>query len=407
MDAAAITDTRTVAYEMQSRAQRGLVWAIGLSLALHLAVLTVQVGGDSFGWRAPTAEALQDSTARLKARLMPREAPAAPAPEVAARPSEPRPSDAPKTATVTVNASSPIPRAEELDPPIPRVETPAALPPTPQTAPTPTVELKPERPAPTTQTPELVTPTKAEPKAPAPTAAAPTPVPVVPPPVADPAPPKPEVKEAVEAPAPREPAAPTPAPVPAPAAAAPAAPAATAQPATPVLAQPSPAPSAAPAAAPASSAAPAASAAPSGASAPASASSASPAAGSPFGASGRPSAVVTLPSPGAGSSTGSPSSGATGSEKLPAFDLPPGKQEGFDPYKARSAVARDVARELNNQRSRVPPSVAPSLSERERLARDVENAIRPDCSETGKQTGLFNIPSIVGGVLLDKGCKIR
>lgn len=87
--------------------------------------------------------------------------------------------------------------------------------------------------------------------------------------------------------------------------------------------------------------------------------------------------------------------------------MPLAKPEGFDPYKARSDAARDAARELNNQRSRVPPSVAPSLTERERMARNVENAIREDCKDLGNKVGLLAIPSIVSGVLIDKGCKIR
>ena len=87
--------------------------------------------------------------------------------------------------------------------------------------------------------------------------------------------------------------------------------------------------------------------------------------------------------------------------------MPPAKPEGFDPYKARSDAARDAARELNSQRSRVPPSVAPSLNERERMARDVENAIREDCKDLGNKVGLFAIPSIISGALIDKGCKIR
>jgi len=94
-------------------------------------------------------------------------------------------------------------------------------------------------------------------------------------------------------------------------------------------------------------------------------------------------------------------------EKLPAFDLSPGKPDGFDPYKARSSAAKDAAREIDKRLYPVPPSVAPSLTERERFARDVEGAVRKDCSETAKSTGLFNIPSIVGGALLDKGCRIR
>jgi len=87
--------------------------------------------------------------------------------------------------------------------------------------------------------------------------------------------------------------------------------------------------------------------------------------------------------------------------------MPPAKPEGFDPYKARTDAAREAARELNSRRSLVPPSVAPSLSERERLARDVENAIREDCKDLGNKVGLLAIPSVVAGVLIDKGCKIR
>jgi len=94
-------------------------------------------------------------------------------------------------------------------------------------------------------------------------------------------------------------------------------------------------------------------------------------------------------------------------EKLPAFDLPPGKPEGFDPYKARANAARDAARDIDRRLYPVPPSVAPSLTERERFAREVENSVRKDCSETAKDRGLLNIPSIVGGALLDKGCRIR
>ena len=127
MTSAAITDTRAIAHYMQANAQRGLLWGIGISVLIHMAVLTVQVGGDSFGWRAPTSDAQQDTSTRMKARLVPRETTVAPMPETAPRLSEQRPSDAPKTTTMTVTASSPIPRAEELDPPTPRVEQPAAL----------------------------------------------------------------------------------------------------------------------------------------------------------------------------------------------------------------------------------------------------------------------------------------
>ena len=101
---AAITDTRAVAHDLQANAQRGLLWGIGISLLIHLAVLTVQVGGDNFGWRAPTSQSQQDTSTRMKARLAPRETPAAPLPEAEARPTAQRASALPKTTTVTVNA---------------------------------------------------------------------------------------------------------------------------------------------------------------------------------------------------------------------------------------------------------------------------------------------------------------
>lgn len=432
---------------MQANAQRGLLWGVAISLLIHLTVLTIQVGGDSFGWRAPTSDAQQDASTRMKARLVPREAPATLLPEVLPRPTEQRASDAAKTTTVTVNASSPIPRAEELDPPIPRVEQPAALPPTPIKPLTPTVEVKPDKPVPSAQPPELVTPAKTEPKAPAPLATTPPPLPVTPPPVAEPVLPKPEVKEVVEAPAKKEPAAPTPppvaaepaksapaapvavtapvaplvpvaAPVPSPQIAAPtppvaaptpvpatvtptatAAPAAPAQPvAASVLAQSTPsAASVAPAAAPASAAAPtAASASPSGASAaPGATGAVAPASGATIsaGATGRPSASVTLPSPRTGDGLPSGVPGATGNERLPAFNMPPAKPEGFDPYKARSDAARDAARELNSRRSLVPPSVAPSLTQRERLEREIDESFLPLCPLS--DAGLF-APSAPG-----------
>jgi hypothetical protein len=117
--------------------------------------------------------------------------------------------------------------------------------------------------------------------------------------------------------------------------------------------------------------------------------------------------VVTLPSPRAGDGVNAASTAGAGNEKLPAFNLPPARVDGFDPYKSRAAVARDAARDLNSRGPLVPPSVAPSLSERERMARDVEAAIRADCKDVGAKVGLFAIPSIVSGVLVDKGCKIR
>jgi hypothetical protein len=116
--------------------------------------------------------------------------------------------------------------------------------------------------------------------------------------------------------------------------------------------------------------------------------------------------VVTLPgasAAGAGAAS-APGSGSVESPRLPAFDLPPGR--GADTDTRRSAI-RNALREADGRRGRVPPSVAPSLSERERFARDVENALRKDCADEAKDKGLANIPSVVSGVLTDRGCRIR
>jgi enoyl-CoA hydratase/carnithine racemase len=121
--------------------------------------------------------------------------------------------------------------------------------------------------------------------------------------------------------------------------------------------------------------------------------------------------VVILPGPsgsrgGDNAPAASPAAGA-GNEGKPGDALRPGLIDGFDPAAARRNAARDAARALNAQRSNVPPSVAPSLSERERMAKNVENAVLPDCSETAKGLGLFNAPVIIAGVLIDKGCRLR
>jgi len=93
MDAIAIDplralDTQVLARAMQSRAQRGLLWALGISLAIHLLLGALQVGGDSFGWRAPTNAVASDSSARLTARLEPAagQAPAQAEPAASAAP---------------------------------------------------------------------------------------------------------------------------------------------------------------------------------------------------------------------------------------------------------------------------------------------------------------------------------
>lgn len=64
---------------------------------------------------------------------------------------------------------------------------------------------------------------------------------------------------------------------------------------------------------------------------------------------------------------------------MPAFDLPPNRPEGFDPYKARSNAARDAAREIDNRRYRVPPSIAPALTDDEKLRRNVGDSFLPPC----------------------------
>ena len=453
MTAAAITDTAAIAHDMQASAQRGLLWAIGLSLLVHLAVLTIQVGGDSFGWRMPTAEVVPDSSKRFNARLVQSAPVDPPKLESTQRPSDPRPNDAPRNTTVTVTAPLSVPRAEELDPPIPKAEAPT--PPVerviPITPPAPKVEVKeqPPAPQPVPKEPELVTPKQAELKTPPPVVTpqppVPTPTPPPPVPVVEAQPPKPEVKEAAPVPAAitpppvmaapaatpapepvkAAPVPPTPAPVaapilpapvavptpPTPAIAAPVLPSTPASPATPaplvpvatptpkaapqatpVAAAPTtsataatpvlsgPAPSATPAAAPVSPASPAATAAPTGG-AP-SASGATSGSAPISGTTGsRPGAVVSLPAPRTGDGTLATPPGV-GGERMPG--LPSGNIDGFDPYKSRSAVARDAARDLNNQRGRAPPSVAPSLTADQRFRRAVADAFLPPCPQSAE-----------------------
>ena len=232
MDAALVplTDTRAVAHEMQLRAFRGLLWALGISLAIHLLLGALQVGGDSFGWRAPTNAAAPDSGMRLNARLAPAANEATP--NVAN--TTPSRSDTPtrveRTNAITVTAPATIPRAEELDPPIPRQEaaTPAVEQPKP--AP-PAVKVETQSTAPktepATQAPELTSPARSEQKSPPPAVAQPvTPPTTTAVPVVEAPPPKPEIKDAAA-----EPKAITPPPVTPPPAAAP----------TPTIATPEPA----------------------------------------------------------------------------------------------------------------------------------------------------------------------
>ncbi len=439
MQAAAIFDSRAVAHDMQAKAQRGLLWAIGLSLLAHLAVLTIQVGGDSFGWRTPTANAAPDSGERFNARLVLSALEELPkgAEPVKALP-EPQRVDTPRSATVTVAAPPTLPRAEALDSPTPKIEVPT--PPVerivPVTPPAPKLEVKQQsEPQPVVKEPELITPKQSELKTPPPvlTEQPPAPVPTPPPPtpVVEAQPPKPEVKaappvptaitpppvtqppsQAVTAPVLPDPvktatpepvAAPiVPAPVaapmpPAPSVAGPILPAKPVAPAAPATISPvaAPVPQASPAvpvtAAPAASATPVLTG-PAVTSASAPVSAASPSGGAPsFGGAasgsapasgstgGRSGAVVSLPGPrttdGARATPGAPAAG----ERSPSSGLLPGNIDGFDPYKSRSSVARDAARELNNQRGRAPTSVAPSLNERERFDRSVGDSYLPPC----------------------------
>ncbi len=111
----------------------------------------------------------------------------------------------------------------------------------------------------------------------------------------------------------------------------------------------------------------------SAASAPSSSGGAAPAA--PRGAS------VTLPSPRASDTPASASSGGATSRAADGV-LRPGMIDGFDPNAARAAAARAAARDLNSRKPLVPGSVAPSLSEREKFERSVDDAFLPPCPQS-------------------------
>jgi hypothetical protein len=444
-----ITDTDAITHDMRVRAKRGLTWALGASVALHFALLWVQFGGNTFGFRAPTAD---DASVILKARLSANKIPETAntdrtptrEPQRDVAPARTTTTPAPTPSSTTIQLTAPTDRASDVDP-LPPPVVPVA----------PRIEVAPVPPPVTPKEPEPAPPTRVEKQAPI---AVPQPVLPVPPPVVatpqeptpapEPAPAKDQVAEPLPTPAPVEPVKPAPekaaaapeptktapvveavksAPIPPVAAPAPAAPApapATATP-TPATATPTPTPPAAsPTPTPAvpapsvaatptlTQSAPAPSAAPAAASpsaAPAAGSSA-PAAGAP--SSGRPSAVVILPGPSGaraneGAAGGSPAAPGGSADGKAGESLRPGFIDGFDPAAARRNAARDAAKALNAQRPNVPPSVAPSLTERERMAKNVENAVLPDCSETAKGLGLLNAPVIIAGVLVDKGCRLR
>lgn len=91
-------------------------------------------------------------------------------------------------------------------------------------------------------------------------------------------------------------------------------------------------------------------------------------------------------------------------EKLPAFDLPPGKPEGFDPYKARSNAAKDAAREIDKRLYPVPPSVAPSLTADQRLRRDAARSFDPLCNQSVDQV-FPNAPNAQRDERVDEKCR--
>ncbi|MFO1343813.1 MAG: hypothetical protein U1F05_11915, partial [Burkholderiales bacterium] len=91
-------------------------------------------------------------------------------------------------------------------------------------------------------------------------------------------------------------------------------------------------------------------------------------------------------------------------EKPPAFDLPPGKPEGFDPYKARANAARDAARDIDRRLYPVPPSVAPSLTADQRLRRDAARSFDPLCNQSVDQV-FPNAPKAPRDDKLDEKCR--
>jgi hypothetical protein len=447
----AITDLNAVRHDMSAATKRVLRWAIAISLVVHTALMWIEFGGNSIGFRAPTVT----TTTNLKARIARATPTEEPAPSVARtaptvpvqRSTEPNRSPVttpPTSAAVTITAPSVIEPPSEVDP-LPPIAmpllTPAITPPTPQKPPEITPPARVEKqspvalpqPAPLPEpiaTPTPVTPSIAPPE--------PQPVkketvePIAPPAlpveapkvVADnPTPPEP-VKAAAEPPkaapaaepaksapvAPTEPAPAPPVAVPTPAPAAPVAPPAAAPvaapTATPTLTQSAPNP-----ATPSVPSAPAATA--SGVPSAASSSSSAPVVGSAAGAAGgaRSTATVTLPGPRAGDGApGAPADGATATDAgaKDGSALKPGFIDGFDPAAARRNAARDAARDLNTRRSGVPPSVAPSRSQREQDAQAIEDSVRPDCTtENAGGVNLLKIPFDLIGQITEKGCKIR
>ena len=122
-------------------ARSGLLWALGISLAIHLLLGALQVGGDSFGWRAPANAVASDSTARLTARLEPAAGQALPKQNLLPARRR-RPAVRQRHDTFSVTAPPTIPRAEELDPPTPKQESPAPTVELPQPSP-PAVKVEP------------------------------------------------------------------------------------------------------------------------------------------------------------------------------------------------------------------------------------------------------------------------
>jgi len=115
--------------------------------------------------------------------------------------------------------------------------------------------------------------------------------------------------------------------------------------------------------------------------------------------------VVSLPAPRTGDGTVATPAGAS-TERAPG--LPSGNIDGFDPYKSRSAVARDAARELNNQRGHAPPSVAPSLTADQRFRRAVADAFLPPCPQSADVVlPKAAVPSPQAAVIVNQSMEAR
>ena len=276
--------------------------------------------------------------------------PAPPPAPVAAPLPTPTPREAPPTEAPAV----PVERAAAIErAPIPRTEAPPT--------PAPPVPI-PMRPAPVPierATPPRVTPDVVAP----PTSAAPREIPVTPAPV-----------ERASAPAPSRPAAP-------------------AQPATAPAARdmPATAPSATPTATPSSAPASSPSRTPASAPAPAARDT-----GEGLGPSRNP----------PGTPGGRDDIFRVRPDAAPSAPLPSGAPRiNLDAARQR---AREVANEGAGSRGILPLQIAVPMEERKsKLAKDLENAIKPDCDKAYGNMGLLAVPALIAGAVADAGCRWR